>query len=67
MRIAKEEDNIRFSIQVKMLKDEIKKKKKDVMMFKCRNDNNNFFLKKKKKGVRIAYRSGTVEKEVKMG
>ena len=47
MRIAKEEDNIRFSIQVKMLKDEIKKKKKDVMMFKCRNDNNN--LKKKKK------------------
>ena len=51
MRIAKEEDNIRFSIQVKMLKDEIKKKKKDVMMFKCRNDNNNFFLKKKKKRV----------------
>ena len=49
MRIAKEEDNIRFSIQVKMLKDEIKKKKKDVMMFKCRNDNNNFFLKKKKR------------------
>ena len=51
MRIAKEEDNIRFSIQVKMLKDEIKKKKKDVMMFKCRNDNNNFFFKKKKKRV----------------
>ena len=67
MRIAKEEDNIRFSIQVKMLKDEIKKKKKDVMMFKCRNDNNNLKKKKKKKGVRIAYRSGTVEKEVKMG
>ena len=34
------------------------------MMFKCRNDNNNL---KKKKSVRIAYRSGTVEKEVKMG
>ena len=37
------------------------------MMFKCRNDNNNLKKKKKKKGVRIAYRSGTVEKEVKMG
>ena len=54
-----EEDDIRFLIQVELMKNGVFdarmkiKKKKDTMIFRCKND---------KKCVRIAYGSETVEK-----
>ena len=63
MRTANEEDNIRFSIQVKMMKNDvfdarirIKRRMQWCLSAKMTN-----------RGVRIAYRSETIEKEVKMG
>ena len=59
MRATKEEDNIRFLIQVELMKNGVFdagmkiKKKKDTVIFRCKND---------KKGVRIAFGSEMVEK-----